>query len=418
MKNIWLINQFANTPDLPGHTRQYEIASYLVSRNWNINVFASDFNLSLRYFCKLKKIQLSKYENLNGIHWNWLRVTPYKTNNWKRKLNILSFSIHLFFRLFTLGLISVFKNNKPNIILASSPQLPATFCCLIISKIFKIPFIVEIRDLWPQVLIDMGGMEEKQILIKILRWMEKMIYKHAEYVILLSKGSIDYVKKRGAKNTIWLPNGPNLENFPEQFFEKNEPSNLQTFKVLYSGAHGKANGLQYLIHCAKILAKENIYFTLIGDGPSKNNLKELAKGLNNIEFLDPIPKSEIPNFLLSFDAVLVLLKKVPLFEYGISPNKLYDAYASYKPIIANIPGQINSEIEANHLGITAKPEDPLSLAIAIMKLKDTHPNERKNMGYRARELVENFYSRERISKKYLSVLESVISNNNIKKVNK
>ena len=201
-KKIWLINQYANTPDQPGHTRQFEIAEYLVKNNWEIVIYSSDFNLALRRFTKLKCYELSKFEIFNGIKWNWLRVTSYKKNNWARKLNMLSFSIHLFIRLFIEGSYSVLVNKKPDIILASSPQLPAAFFSLIISKIFNINFVVEVRDLWPQVLIDQGGMKDTDLLIRILRWMEIRIYRRAKYVVLLARGCEHYVRKRGAKNTI------------------------------------------------------------------------------------------------------------------------------------------------------------------------------------------------------------------------
>ena len=97
--NIWIINQFANTPDLPGHTRQYEIAKYLSANGWKVSVFSSDFNLSKRKFTKLNNFQLIKKTRIEKIRWNWLRVTSYKFNNWKRYLNLLSFCLNLVFNL-------------------------------------------------------------------------------------------------------------------------------------------------------------------------------------------------------------------------------------------------------------------------------------------------------------------------------
>ena len=92
---IWVINQFANTPDLPGHTRQYELVKHLGEKNFEITVFASDFNLSERKFKKLNKFKLSSFEYIKNVTWNWLRVVPYKKNNWLRKINLMSFCFHL-----------------------------------------------------------------------------------------------------------------------------------------------------------------------------------------------------------------------------------------------------------------------------------------------------------------------------------
>lgn len=200
-KKILIINQFANTPELPGHTRQYEIALGLVKKGWEIQVFASDFNLTTRTFYKLKGLDFNKIELINGINWHWLRVIPYKKNNLMRYFNILSFCFTLSIELSKF----VFINNKryvmPDIILASSPQLPATFISLLFAKIYKRPFISEIRDLWPQVLIDLGGANHKNTIIKILSLMEKIIYKQSENVILLAKGAENYVRRRGALKT-------------------------------------------------------------------------------------------------------------------------------------------------------------------------------------------------------------------------
>ena len=130
MPRAWFINQFANTPDMPGHTRQYEIAKGLVEKGWLIDVYSSDFNLSERSYKRLNYYQLSIHEKINGINWFWIRVLPYSKNNWKRYLNLISFCIHLFFILIPKGILSFFSSNSPEIIIASSPQLPAAFISL------------------------------------------------------------------------------------------------------------------------------------------------------------------------------------------------------------------------------------------------------------------------------------------------
>ena len=131
----------------------------------------------------------------------------------------------------------------------------------------------------------------------------------------------------------------------------------------------------------------------------------MSINLPKVRFLNPVPKSSMPNLMSEYDAILVLLKDVNLFRYGISPNKLYDAYASFKPVVANIPGAINLEIKENKIGITAEPNNPLSLANAILKLKNTSTEERIKMGKRARRMAETTYSRQRITKEYHRILK-------------
>ena len=141
---------------MPGGTRHYEIANYFSELKWDIEVFSSDFNLSSRKYMILKNLELWKTEKLNGFTWHWLRTFPYKKNDFLRYFNLISFCLNFFSRQFFVLLIGNFLKSAPNIIIASSPQLPVAFFSLILAKIFKKIFIFEVRIL-ASVLIDLGG---------------------------------------------------------------------------------------------------------------------------------------------------------------------------------------------------------------------------------------------------------------------
>ncbi len=410
---IWIINQFANTPNMPGGTRHYEIANYFSKLKWDVEVFSSDFNLSSRKYMILKKFELWKTEKFNGFKWHWLRTLPYKKNDFWRYLNTLSFCLIFFIRQYFAMLKGYFFNSAPNIIIASSPQLPAAYFSLILAKLFKKIFIFEVRDIWPQVLIDLGGFKRKSFFIKFLFWIESQLYKNSDCVIVLAKGSENYVLRNGAKRTVWLPNGPDLEKFQPlplpkkpKFFTKKEP-----FEIIYTGAHGLANDLNNIVETARLMNKEPIRFTLVGDGPEKINLIKKAKDLDNIIFLPPVPKLSIPELISNYHAILISLKDVKLFEYGISPNKLYDAYALSRPVISTVKGCIKEEIEDFNLGVTALPGDPISLSKSIKKLFNLTNNERQEMGRRGRELAINIYSRDRIKKHYADLIINLLHKN-------
>ncbi len=410
MKTIFIINQFANTPELPGHTRQYELAKGLQKKGWHVEVFASDFNLSERVFRKLNQFQLFKLEFIKRINWFWIRVLPYKRNNFLRYLNIISFCLNL-----TLILIyRVIKNRaKPKnklIILASSPQLPATFFCLIIARIFGVPFVSEVRDLWPQVLIDLGGKSPKSFLIRFLSLLEKTIYEYSNHIIVLAKGSIEYVKKRGAKRVSFLPNGSDLEYFKYHKLnpEKNGFSKKRPFTLMYYGSHGEANGLDKIIDAAKKLKNKPVKFILIGDGPEKKFLLKKSVNLENIVFLKTKSKKKMPKLISKCDAVIITLKDIPLFKYGVSPNKLYDAYAIGRPVISNIGGYIGEEITRHNIGFDDYSKNNNLLADSIIKLMNLSRKERVKMSERARKLAENNYSRKIILSKYDELLNEYI----------
>ena len=408
MPRLWLVNQFANTPELPGHTRQYEVAVGLVQQGWAVDVFASDFNLTQRRYRRLRFPRLWANERPAGIHWSWLWVSPYKGNDWKRQLNMASFCAHLLLRLLPAGFWGRITGRGPDLILASSPQLPAAWTCLWIARALGVPFVLEIRDLWPQVLIDQGGKSPRSAMVRLLAWMERQLYSGAHTVVVLAKGAETYVKERGARHTTWLPNGPDLDLFQLQALT----ADTSVFTVLYAGAHGDANALDNVIEAARLLEQNiasNIRFIFIGDGPEKQALILQAEGLSNVHFENPVPKAQIPALMAKADAILLSLRDVPLFRYGVSPNKLYDAYALGRPVITTVAGAINQEVEEHLVGVTAAPGDPHALAIAIEKLASTPHNEREAMAQRARHLAETTYSRQRINTRYNELLREVIT---------
>ncbi len=405
-KQIWLINQFANTPDMPGSTRHFEIASYLSRRNLAVKVFSSDFNLSKRDFLKLKGIQLFGFEKFEKLNWIWVKVFPYKKNNWKRYINLISFCINLLI----VQLILIIKESKPKVIIASSPQILTSFCSLVFAKLFRITFIFEVRDLWPQILIDLADANPNSIYIRILKWIEKQLYVKSDFVIVLSKGMESYIQKIGAKKISWLPNGPDLEKFiystlpkEDEFFNFKRP-----FKILYAGAHGLANDLVNVVEAAKFLKNHPVQITFIGDGPEKNNLINKSRQINNIKFENSISKDLMPSKIIESDAILISLKDVALFKYGISPNKLYDAYAIGRPIISSIGGDINKEINENKIGLTCEPGKPRDLAEIMIKMYKLPRNTRSNMGLRANKLAKNIYSRKIIRESFYFIIKDLL----------
>jgi glycosyltransferase involved in cell wall biosynthesis len=320
---------------------------------------------------------------------------------------MLSFCLHLLLRLLPCVLLGRLNGRAPHVIVASSPQLPAAFTCFWIARLSGIPFVLEVRDLWPQVLIDYGAKTPESLMVRLLGWMERQLYSNSQAVTVLAQGAERYVRERGARRTAWLPNGPDLELFSPQPLPPHQP----TFTVLYAGAHGDANALENVIEAARLLERRNspVRFQFIGDGPEKHALIQLAAGLETVVFNDPVPKAEIPARMAQADAILLSLRDVPLFRYGVSPNKLYDAYAIGRPVITTVAGSINAEVETHRLGGTAEPADPLALANAILSLAQTPRAEREAMAKRAVQLAHSTYSRQRINSEFNRLLREVIT---------
>ena len=417
MKNkkfLWIINQYANIPEFPGHTRQYEISLGLAEKNWDVEIFASDFNLSERKFKRLKGIKFFLKEKINKVNWNWVKVIPYKRNNFLRYINMISFCTNLIIVLNLKFFKNILFNIPPPIIFGSSPQLPAAFLSLFFAKIYKLKFVLEVRDIWPQILIDTSE-NYPSFLVNILSFMEIYLYKNSDLIIVLTNGVKKYIENKKGVNVICLPNGPDLSTFK---FKSLPPENKENFNnhrkflILYSGAHGKVNGLMNVINASRLLKNYPIEIHLVGDGPEKINLIKACKGIKNIKFFDPIPKLKMPYMISKYDSVLLSLGNIALFKYGVSPNKLYDAYAVGRPIIATVPGDINDEIKKLNLGIGTVPDNPRKLANAIISIFNKPRNVREEMGKNARKCAENLYSRDLILQKLNVSLSKLINKDN------
>ena len=318
---------------------------------------------------------------------------------------MLSFCLHLVLRPWPTAFLGRLFGRAPDVIPASLPSFQLRL------PVFGSPpdwhsFVLEVRDLWPQVLIDQGE-KPKQPNGASTAWMERQVYRHASAVVVLAKGAEPFVRERGARRTVWLPNGPDLTLFtPRSLFDVRS-----VFTVLYAGAHGDANALDNVIAAARLLEQSQVSFRIrfVGDGPEKQSLMRLAEDLKSVSFEAPVPKSQIPDLMAEADAILLSLKDVPLFHYGVSPNKLYDAYALGRPVITTVAGAINAEVAHYRLGETAPPGDPEALAAAIKRLIDTPKSERKAMANRAIALAHSIYSRQRINAEYNALLRGVIA---------
>ena len=394
-KRIWIINQFANTPDVPGHTRQYEYGQHLARLGYEVTVFASDYNLTERRYRRLRFPMFWSSECLELLRWRWLFASPYQHNNWRRHLNLLTFNVSLLVQMLILP--------RPDLVIGSSPQLPATWLAMRAAKLRGARFIFEVRDLWPPVLIDLGGCAPNSKMVRFLRKLESSLYCNSDCVIVLAKGSIEYVRQRGTRSICHLPNGPDLNSITADLSQEQAKDKFSVdrsrFCLMYTGAHGEANALDGLINAARLLEREypnRFQILLVGDGPEKQKLQSLAHDVACVEFRAPVPKRDIPDLLAAADGLILTLRDIPLFKYSVSPNKLYDYYAAMRPVIVSVGGAVNDEVETLSLGFTAEPESPRQLADAIIKLSLLPSNEREAMGARALQLVQRVYSRQAV----------------------
>jgi glycosyltransferase involved in cell wall biosynthesis len=398
-----MVNHYAIPPDLPGGTRHYDLGCELIKFGCEVKIVASDINLATREHTRLKKGKKYFVENINGVEFVWVHTSLYKQNDWRRVWNMLGFACG----------VTRFdaQQKRPDIIIGSSPHPFAALAALRLAKKNNARFFLELRDLWPQALVDMGGAGEGNLGIKMMRFLEGYLYRRAEKIIVLAEGSANYLVGRWgvlSEKIFYLPNGVHMENFncEEDTGALRSRYGFEKFTLVYTGAHGPANSLDTVLRAAARLdGQKDIEFVLVGDGPAKDNLMKKASEmkLDNVKFFKPVPKADIPGLLKAADVCIITLKDVKAFSYGISPNKLFDYMASKKPVICAVGGAMGELVRRTGAGIVVPPEDDAALAEAAIRLKNASRNVLEGMGQRGQSAVNQDFSRQELAQKLLTL---------------
>jgi len=408
--NIWIFNHYANPPDLPGGTRHYDLARELVKRGHKVVIFATSFHHYLHRDTRLKPGENWRIEDINGVFFVWVHTTPYQRNDWRREWNMAQFMLKAWWLGRKLPRIAP-EVGRPDVVIGTSPDLLTPLAAFRIASRFSVPFVVEVRDLWPQTILDMGAMSPHHPIIKLLQALERYLYQRAWRIITLLPLAYRYITACGVplRKIIWLPNGVDLSRFNQGSGSK---KTSDSFCVMYLGAHGQANALDVLLDSAKIvqdMRHPEIRFVLMGDGPEKPRLMALAQKmeLTNLEFRDPVPKTAISEVLSEADTTVFILRDIPLYKYGISLNKLFDYLALGRPLIlAGSPS--NNAVDDAHCGITVPPKDPQALAEAIISLSEMSVQEREEMGRRGRQYVARHHDISVLAERLERTLEEVV----------
>jgi glycosyltransferase involved in cell wall biosynthesis len=275
------------------------------------------------------------------------------------------------------------------------------------------PFVFEVRDLWPELPRALGL--RNPFVLGGMSLLEFLGYRSADACIGLSPGIVDGIRARSADSLpiAMIPNGCDLEVFhPAKRAHLTLPGIAPgDFVAGFTGAHGIANGLDALLDVAAELKRRGdarVKLAFIGDGKEKGRLAALAaeRGLDNCLFYPPVPKAELGAITASFDCGLMVLKDIPAFYRGTSPNKFFDYLAAGIPVVNNYPGWLAGLIRDNECGIVVPPADPVAFADALQRLA-ADPVACRVMGDAARALGEKEFARPRLAERFVATLEAV-----------
>lgn len=396
--NILYIHQYFKTPKEPGGTRSYWIAQELIKHGHQVTMITADPQAT----------QKRKEVIIDGIKVIYLQEA-YSQN--------MSISTRLksFLGFVWKSINEARKHKNIDLVIATSTPLTVGITALYMKWFKKTPYIFEVRDLWPEVPIQMGAFKSP-LIVKPTRWFEKTIYNNAEHVIALSPGMQDGVIKYISKEkTTMIPNMAKMDEFWPR--EKNmvlaQKLGLKpdSFKIVHFGSLGIANGAHTIIASAKLMKDvEDVEFLFVGGGATEKALQsEVNKHqLDNVKFLGRFPMKEVSEIVNFCDVSMVSFLDL-LILYTNSPNKLFDSLSAGKPIIVNSAGWTKDMVEEHNCGYYVNPNKPQELADKIIHLKE-NPETVEKMGENSRILAETVYDKSILTKQFVDTVQNVSKN--------
>lgn len=398
---LWIFNHYAGAPDQPTGTRHFELARGLARQGFRVTIFAAGVSHFTRVETRVHRARLYETRVVEGVRFVWVRTVPYRGNSWLRLLNMLTYAVVV--------LVAQSRRPRPDVVIGSTVHPFAAAAACVAARVRGARFLYEIRDLWPQTLVDMGALRSGSFTARLLWWIEAALVRRAETVITLLPGMADYLARRGlpTDRILHLPNGVRIEagaaaEAPPPVLNAIDGLRAgQRFICGYLGAHGRTNGLRVVLGAAAELQRQGqtgIHFVLIGDGPEKHGLisSARAQGLGNVTFLDPVRKVEVPATLRQLDAAILHLTHVDVFRYGISPNKLFDYMAAGLPVVFACRSW-NDPVRDAGAGLSLVPDDPVALAEAIATMAALPVAKRRELGAAGRRYVEAHHDLARLA---------------------
>ena len=403
---VWIINHYAQLPAGSGGTRHFDLARHLHDLGWKSWIFAASVELNTQRQ-RLEKHEHARSESVDGVNFRWVNTPGYEGNGPGRIINMIVFSWKMLARKTTAGL------ERPALIIGSTVHPLAAAAAALLAKRYRVPFIFEVRDIWPETLIALGHTRRYGPVAILLGMLEKWLCRQSCRVVSVLPGYADYVMERKirAPEVVHIPNGINLEHIGKVYpFEKPD-----TFRLTYLGAHGTANDLHTLVRAMELIELSHgvasIECHLIGSGPMKQALVDYcaARGLKQVIFHAPVSKSRIAATAADTEAFVLCGRKLPsLYKYGISMNKIPDYMAMGRPVIIALESANNPILEAQ-AGICVRPESPEELAEAIIGMAGMNVAELRGMGQRGRQYIEQKQNMKTLAKTLADVMDRCLA---------
>jgi glycosyltransferase involved in cell wall biosynthesis len=405
LKILYLSQYFPPEMGAPS-ARVFELSRRWVSKNTDVTILTGFPNHPTGIIPETYQGHHFMREKKEGI--KIIRTYIYAAANKgfiKRVVSYLSF-------MFSSIIQGTHASGQQDLIIATSPQFFVGIAGYIISRLKRIPFIFEIRDLWPESIVQLGLIKSK-FLILILEWIELFLYRKAAHIIAVTDTTVDILVERGIhkEKISVIKNGVDLQLFTNQNNQdalKEKYGFTGKFIVSYIGTHGLSHALDKVLETTRLMKEsKEIVFLLVGEGAEKEKLKSIAKAnnLSNVVFVDQINKNELPGYYALSDIVLVTLRKLPLFQHVI-PSKLFEIMAMKRPIIISVDGEARKIVESAKSGLFCEPGNPEALKSRIKELYEDK-EKRDCLGENGYKYVMKNFNRNTLADNYLEILKNV-----------
>lgn len=377
---ILLINHYAGSPEHGMEFRPYYLAREWVRHGHHVRIVASSFS-----HLRSRNPSFdgpSQLRTADGIEYHWLRTRPYRGNGAARLRNMVEFTAKLW------RTSTALVNERPDVVIASSTYPYDIWPAARIARRAGARLVHEIHDLWPLTPKLLGGFGARHPMIASMQWAEDYACRNADRIVSILPGTKEYLETRGmaAEKFVHVPNG-----FDPEAARQAAPADVvdrirafaQRYKAccIYAGGHSVSNALDTLIEVAARPEVADIGFILVGDGTEKERLVAQARRdqISNILFLDPVSKAAVPSVLVLADFAYIGWRNSPLYDHGMSPNKLFDYMSAMLPVLhaTSAPYDIVAQAQC---GLSVPADDVAAIARAAALLGDTSPQERNRLG--------------------------------------
>jgi glycosyltransferase involved in cell wall biosynthesis len=402
LRIAYLCHYFAPEPAAPA-ARVHEFSRAWVRAGHDVTVITTFPNHPVGRVAAEYRGRWWATERLDGIRVLrcWLYAVPNRGIG-RRGLDHLSFML-------TALLFGLPRLDPVDVVIASSPTLFSALSGLVIARLRRVPFVLEVRDLWPEAIVDLGLMR-RGLVVRLLERLARFLYREADRVVVVTRAFADRLAAQGIarEKLAVIPNGADTHFFSPAADGTAQRAALGLdgrFMVAYVGGHGLSQGLGAVLDAAG--AQPEVTFVLVGDGADRDRLlaERDRRQLRNVVMQPSVPKAEVAGLYAAADVCLVPLRDVPIFETFV-PSKLFEVLAAGRPVIGAVRGEAADILARSGGALLVEPERGDQLASAIARLRND-PELRSELGRRGRAFAEQHYDRDALAAQYLELLRAL-----------